>query len=261
MKGSVSEQLQSLLGQADRDTIPSGVLVWWGAGLLPDGSGRANGGVPVLNQTLWNAGYTLLRHGALPGVDMPPPQALTAPLLQSPQDGVVPLALAHFRYARPKKKVADAIEKAASNGKPLSELPSDLGSAVKEKTAFMAKCVLAEQWARDIPVVRARQFQILMERGCYLRTPGIPDPDEIVIDAGGGPQRVYFGDRVTCRVDEGTEAALCHNIARLGNRYTIVAITHRPAWRALATRLYEVNGGEVTLVEQDKPHSDRPAAE
>ncbi len=56
-------------------------------------------------------------------------------------------------------------------------------------------------------------------------------------------------DEVTSALDETTEAAICKNIAGLGSQYTIVAITHRPAWKAIATRLYEVSDGKVTQVD------------
>jgi ABC-type transport system involved in cytochrome bd biosynthesis fused ATPase/permease subunit len=41
--------------------------------------------------------------------------------------------------------------------------------------------------------------------------------------------------------------AIVENIAGLAGRYTIIAITHRPAWTAIADRLYEVSGGRVRL--------------
>ena len=71
-------------------------------------------------------------------------------------------------------------------------------------------------------------------------------------------------DEVTSALDEKTEAGICQNIAGLGSTYTIVAITHRPAWKTIATRLYEVNGGQVRLMEQEpnRPvEAKAPAAE
>ena len=72
---------------------------------------------------------------------------------------------------------------------------------------------------------------------------------------------VLILDEVTSALDEVTEAAICQNIAGLGDRYTIVAITHRPAWKAIATRLYEVSDGVVKSVEQPKPDPEVSAAE
>jgi len=58
-------------------------------------------------------------------------------------------------------------------------------------------------------------------------------------------------DEVTSALDEATEAEICRNIAGLGNKYTIVAITHRPAWTKIASRLYRVHDGQVEPVSTD----------
>jgi ATP-binding cassette subfamily C protein len=52
-------------------------------------------------------------------------------------------------------------------------------------------------------------------------------------------------DEVTSALDDETEQAICRNIARLGKQYTIVTITHKPAWKQVATTLYEVSDGKV----------------
>ncbi|MEM9573993.1 MAG: ATP-binding cassette domain-containing protein, partial [Pseudomonadota bacterium] len=56
-------------------------------------------------------------------------------------------------------------------------------------------------------------------------------------------------DEVTSALDEHTEAEICRNITQLQGKYTIVAITHRPAWKNIATRLYRVSRGKVDLIE------------
>ncbi len=53
-------------------------------------------------------------------------------------------------------------------------------------------------------------------------------------------------DEVTSALDPETEAGIVENISRLRGRYTIVAITHRPVWTAIADQLYRVENGEVT---------------
>ena len=53
-------------------------------------------------------------------------------------------------------------------------------------------------------------------------------------------------DEVTSALDPETEAGIVANIAALRGRYTIVAITHRPAWTEIADRLYHVSAGTVT---------------
>jgi ATP-binding cassette subfamily C protein len=61
-------------------------------------------------------------------------------------------------------------------------------------------------------------------------------------------------DEVTSALDEATEAEICDNIASLSGQFTIIAITHRPAWTRLAARLYLVNEGTVQQV-ATAPHA------
>jgi ATP-binding cassette, subfamily C, bacterial len=58
--------------------------------------------------------------------------------------------------------------------------------------------------------------------------------------------RFLILDEVTSALDPDTEREICENILALEGRYTIVAITHRPAWTDIATRLYKVDAGRVT---------------
>jgi ATP-binding cassette subfamily C protein len=60
-------------------------------------------------------------------------------------------------------------------------------------------------------------------------------------------------DEVTSALDPETERAICENITKLGGRYTIVAITHRPIWTEIATQLYTVQRG--TVVQSASRHS------
>lgn len=57
-------------------------------------------------------------------------------------------------------------------------------------------------------------------------------------------------DEVTSALDPTTEAAIVQNIAKLRGRYTIVAITHRPAWTEIADRLFIVDQGVVRAADQ-----------
>jgi ATP-binding cassette, subfamily C, bacterial len=54
-------------------------------------------------------------------------------------------------------------------------------------------------------------------------------------------------DEVTSALDPETEDAIVSNIAELRGRYTIVAITHRPAWTRIADRLYTLKNGTAKL--------------
>jgi ATP-binding cassette, subfamily C, bacterial len=55
-------------------------------------------------------------------------------------------------------------------------------------------------------------------------------------------------DEVTSALDPATEDEIVANIAQLRGRYTIIAITHRPAWTRIADQLYELENGKAKLV-------------
>lgn len=68
-------------------------------------------------------------------------------------------------------------------------------------------------------------------------------------------------DEVTSALDPETEKAICQKITALRGKYTIVAITHRPAWTEIATHLYKVErGGIVKTTAARKPRKKVPAA-
>lgn len=56
-------------------------------------------------------------------------------------------------------------------------------------------------------------------------------------------------DEVTSALDPTTELDICRRINSFAGEFTVVAITHRPAWSAIATKLYNVSEGNVTAVE------------
>ncbi len=60
--------------------------------------------------------------------------------------------------------------------------------------------------------------------------------------------RLLILDEVTSALDPETEEQICKGVAELAGTYTIVAITHRPAWAQIATHLYKVDAGKVTPV-------------
>ncbi len=59
--------------------------------------------------------------------------------------------------------------------------------------------------------------------------------------------KVLILDEVTSALDPETEDAIVNNIAELRGRYTIIAITHRPAWTRIADRLYTLENGKAQL--------------
>jgi ATP-binding cassette, subfamily C, bacterial len=61
-----------------------------------------------------------------------------------------------------------------------------------------------------------------------------------------GEPEILILDEVTSALDPESEAEIIRNISGLRAHYTIIAITHRPAWKDIADRLYLVSGGQVT---------------
>lgn len=60
-------------------------------------------------------------------------------------------------------------------------------------------------------------------------------------------------DEVTSALDPATEAEIVGNIRNLAHAYTIIVITHRHAWTAIADRLFEVRDGRVQQLRADAP--------
>jgi ATP-binding cassette, subfamily C, bacterial len=58
--------------------------------------------------------------------------------------------------------------------------------------------------------------------------------------------KILILDEVTSALDPETETEIVSNIAGLRGRYTIVVITHRPAWTRIADRLYTISKGHVS---------------
>ena len=54
-------------------------------------------------------------------------------------------------------------------------------------------------------------------------------------------------DEVTSALDPETEREIVANIKELTGQYTIITVTHRPAWTAIADRLYSVEAGRARL--------------
>jgi ATP-binding cassette, subfamily C, bacterial len=62
-------------------------------------------------------------------------------------------------------------------------------------------------------------------------------------------------DEVTSALDPETEDSIVNNIAQLRGKYTIIAITHRPAWTRIADQLYILKDGKA----KSQPVSKRKA--
>jgi ATP-binding cassette subfamily C protein len=60
-------------------------------------------------------------------------------------------------------------------------------------------------------------------------------------------------DEATSALDAESEAGICVSLQALRGTVTILAVTHRPALVQAADRVYRVDEGRVTLVEQREP--------
>jgi ATP-binding cassette subfamily C protein len=60
--------------------------------------------------------------------------------------------------------------------------------------------------------------------------------------------KILILDEVTSALDPATEEEIVSNIALLKGQFTIVAITHRPAWTPIADRHYELQNGSAKLI-------------
>ncbi len=59
-------------------------------------------------------------------------------------------------------------------------------------------------------------------------------------------------DEVTSALDPETELAICGNIRDLSNSLTILSITHRPAWVAVADQVFELGTDQYSLVRESE---------
>ena len=54
-------------------------------------------------------------------------------------------------------------------------------------------------------------------------------------------------DEVTSALDPELELAICRNIVALRERTTVLAVTHRPAFLDIATRVYQIDEGTARI--------------
>jgi ATP-binding cassette subfamily C protein len=76
-----------------------------------------------------------------------------------------------------------------------------------------------------------------------------------------GNPKLLILDEVTSALDPETEASICHTATELAGDYTIIAITHRPAWSEIADCLYKIEAGRARLIAPPaarKPRTRRP---
>jgi ATP-binding cassette subfamily C protein len=67
-----------------------------------------------------------------------------------------------------------------------------------------------------------------------------------------GAPKLLILDEVTSALDPKTEASICETAQQLAGDYTIIAITHRPAWSRIADRLYRIEAGQASEITGEK---------
>ncbi len=105
---------------------------------------------------------------------------------------------------------------------------------------------------RALETAGAMRFVAELPNGLYT-TVG----DRGVLLSGGQRQRIALAralvtqpallilDEATSALDPETEAEICAAVGRQRGRLTVLAITHQPAWVALADRVYRIDQGSV----------------
>jgi ATP-binding cassette, subfamily C, bacterial len=64
--------------------------------------------------------------------------------------------------------------------------------------------------------------------------------------------KILILDEVTSALDPETEMEIVRNILELRGQYTIIAITHRPAWSNIADKLYKVEAGKISELKRNR---------
>lgn len=137
-----------------------------------------------------------------------------------------------------------------------------LHASVRDNITFSDTAISDEQIREALDLARAGEFIDSMPEGLDTNVGEMGSKM-----SGGQRQRISLAralvtspevlilDEVTSALDPVTEQDIVQNIASFRGRYTIIAITHRPAWTAIADRLYEVGNGAVRLVEPQPERS------
>lgn len=155
------------------------------------------------------------------------------------------------------------------DGRPLSGLNvnryrSGIGY-VPQNLAMLHDTIMANVTMGDETVPEEQVEAALVKAGAWEFVEKLEDGMHTLIGnmgerlSGGQRQRLSLAralvtqakllvlDEATSALDKEAEAVICENVRQLGPEYTVVVITHRPAWKEIADRVYEVDKGTVSL--------------
>jgi hypothetical protein len=219
----LAAQLRRLLAQATPETVPGGVLIWWGTSDLPSGTGAPT----ALNQLAWEGAYLRLQNGALAGGIVPPlPTVLGATTPYRP-DGQLPVAIANFSYAVPRPEIADRVRRAAAEGRALEDAPESLDGQLVQRRAFFASGLLHDQWGLMLPAYRGRSVEFVVSEDLHLTNPGAPLPDAVELDLGDdrGFVPVELGKPISATFPDDAPAAQLRVRCTYGSEVLTAAFT------------------------------------
>jgi hypothetical protein len=180
--GRIGTQLRRLLERATPETVPGGVLIWWGTNDLPSGTGTP----AALNQLAWEGTYLRLQNGALAAGVVPALPMVLGAITPCRPDGELPIAIANFAYAVPGPELAEHLRGAAAEGRELTDPPTDLEGQLRQRRAFFASGLLPDQWGHVLPAYRGRTVKLVVSEDLHLTNPGAPLPDAVALDLGDG---------------------------------------------------------------------------
>jgi cytochrome P450 len=226
---ALAERIRGLLAQANADTVPSGVLAWFGNTDFPDGDAA----VPTLSQPAWEAMYFRIENAALERGTVKPLPLVKLDTRDLRPDGPLPIAIAHFRMAVPRSAFASRVRSAAADGE--QRFPNDnLTAVIEERRAFAACALMHEQWGLQTPAYRGRDVSFVIDPRFHLTNPGELPPDAVDADLGDGRgfQPVTIGEPFGAHYPSGDAATVAircrYGDTALTARFQ-VAIGDRPA--------------------------------
>ncbi len=118
----------------------------------------------------------------------------------------------------------------------------------------------------DSTVTQAQAREALEAAGALTFVDAMPDGLDTEVGergarlSGGQRQRIMIAralvrrpkllilDEATSALDSASEAAICDTLAGLKGRITILAVTHQPAMRQIADKIYSVKAGQVEQI-------------